>query len=320
MHLQFITANNMERITLKDFVAKNNSRMGKSFTQYMEVVDKSAKIINAKLAKNGLIAEQGSSGEKNVYGEDVQKLDEYANEVFTGALLACPSVYAVGSEELAVPKFSGHDGQYIITHDPLDGSSNIDTNLPIGTIFAVYPKNDTLLQKGSGIISSGYVLYGPSLMLIYAISGSVNGFTLDPDTEEFILSHQDIKIGDKKIYTINEGYWNIFHEKDRNYLTTLKTEGTYSLRYVGSMVGDVHRTLLKGGIFLYPSDTKHPEGKLRLLYEVAPLSFLIIQAGGAATSNGINPLDILPLKHDQRIPIALGNKFEIEKYIKSTIG
>ncbi len=308
----------MERITLENFVKTKNANLGKDFAQFISVVAKSGHTINSKLARNGLIAEQGSSGDKNVYGEDVQKLDEYANDVLTNALLVCSAVYAVGSEELAEPKFSGHDGQYIITHDPLDGSSNIDTNLPIGTIFAVYPKNDSLLQKGSAIIASGYVLYGPSLMLIYATFGSVNGFTYDPDSGEFILSHPDIKIGEKKIYSINEGYWEIFHEADRNYLQTIKKEGSYSLRYVGSMVGDVHRTLLKGGIFLYPADTKHPDGKLRLLYEAAPLSFLIIQAGGAAISGRVNPLDILPQKHDQRIPIVLGSKSEIEKYDKLT--
>lgn len=306
-------------ITINDFVKKNNTALGEPFEEFMKVIAKSAVTINAKLARNGLIVEQGSSGDKNVYGEDVQKLDEYANEILTSALLNCNSVHAVGSEELAEPKFSGHVGNYIITHDPLDGSSNIDTNLPIGTIFGVYPKSDSLLQKGSILIASGYVLYGPSLMLIYATTGAVNGFTFDPDIGEFILSHPDIKIGDKKIYSINEGYWQIFHESDREYLSGIKREGVYSLRYVGSMVGDVHRTLLKGGIFLYPSDEKHPEGKLRLLYEAAPLSFLIIQAGGAATSNGINPLDITPVKHDQRIPIVLGSKEEIEKYVKSTI-
>lgn len=310
---------NMDRVTLSDFVKKNNTDLGQSFQDFMAVIAKSAVTINAKLARNGLIAEQGSSGDRNVYGEDVQKLDEYANEILTSALLSCSSVHAVGSEELAEPKFSGHDGKYIITHDPLDGSSNIDTNLPIGTIFAVYPKNDTLLQKGSTLIASGYVLYGPSLMLIYATLNAVNGFTFDPDTGEFVLSHPNLKIGDKKIYSINEGYWEIFHESDQNYLSGLKKEGTYSLRYVGSMVGDVHRTLLKGGIFLYPADSKHPEGKLRLLYEAAPLSFLIFQAGGSATSKGINPLDILPIKHDQRVPIVLGSKAEIEKYTGSTI-
>lgn len=305
----------MDRITFGNYIKAENGDLGEPFVQFMAVVEETAKTINAKLARNGLISEQGSSGDKNVYGEDVQKLDEYANEAFTSALLLCPSVFAVGSEELAEPKLSGHDGKYNITHDPLDGSSNIDTNLPIGTIFAVYPKNDSLLQKGSTIIASGYILYGPSLMIVYAVSGKVTGFTFDPDSGDFILSHPDIKIGGKQIYSMNEGYWNLFHEADQNYLTSIKKEGTYSLRYVGSMVGDVHRTLLKGGIFLYPSDSKHPNGKLRLLYEAAPLSFLIIQAGGAAISGAVNPLDIVPEKHDQRVPIILGSKPEIDKYV-----
>lgn len=304
----------MNRINLKDFATSNNSGLGEDFTGLLEVIAKTAKSINDKLSRNGLIEEQGSSGDTNVYGEDVQKLDEYANEVFTSSLINCPSVYAVGSEELAQPKLSGHDGKYDITHDPLDGSSNIDTNLPIGTIFGVYPKNDSVLQKGSTLISSGYILYGPSMMLVYATTGKVNGFTYDFQTTEFILSHPDIKIGDKKIYSINEGNWELFSDSDKNYLSNIKKEGGYSLRYVGSMVADIHRTLLKGGIFIYPSDSKHPDGKLRILYEVAPLSNLIIQAGGAGVSRGINPLDIMPAKHDQRVPIALGSKTEIEKY------
>ncbi|MBI3379171.1 fructose-1,6-bisphosphatase [Candidatus Gottesmanbacteria bacterium] len=305
----------MEKPTLKEFVKTNNSVLGEQFAQIIVALQSTAVIVNSKLARNGLIAEQGSSGDKNVYGEDVQKLDEYANELFTQAFLSCNCVYSVGSEELAQPKLSGHDGIYSITHDPLDGSSNIDTNLPIGTIFAVYPKSETLLQKGSTITASGYVLYGPSLMLIYATKGSVNGFTYDPKFGDFILSHPNIAIGSKKIYSINEGYWELFHENDQNYLSSIKKEGSYSLRYVGSMVGDVHRTLLKGGIFLYPSDKKHPEGKLRLLYEAAPLGFLIIQSGGSAISNGTNPLDIIPAKHDQRVPIILGSKDEVEKYL-----
>ena len=245
----------------------------------------------------------------------MQKLDEYANIILTDSLLFCSAVHAVGSEELAEPKFSTHGrGSYIVTHDPVDGSSNIDTNLPIGTIFGVYPKSDTVLQKGSTLIASGYVLYGPSMMLIYATKGKVNGFTFDPTIGAFVLSFPDIKIGDKKYYAINEGNWELFSAGDQAYLTSIKKEGGYSLRYVGSMVGDIHRTLLKGGIFIYPSDSKHPNGKLRLLYEVAPLSFLIIQAGGEAVSDKTNPLDLLPEKHDQRVPIALGNAKEIEKY------
>ena len=304
----------MNRLTLAQFAKDKNQDLGEDFLHLLDVIAKTAKTINDKLSRNGLIEEQGSSGGTNVYGEDVQKLDEYANDVLTSALLACPSVAGVGSEELAEPKMADHQGVYLITHDPLDGSSNIDTNLPIGTIFGVYPKNTTVLQKGVTLIASGYILYGPSMMLVYATGNNVNGFTYDFQTNEFILSHPDIKIGEKKIYSINEGNWELFSDADKTYLTALKKEGGYSLRYVGSMVADIHRTLLKGGIFIYPKDSKHPDGKLRLLYEVAPLGFLIIQAGGAGASRGMNPLDILPAKHDQRVPIALGTKAEIEKY------
>ena len=305
----------MARITLTEFVAKNNSDLGAAFQELMVVLETIAQKIHAKLDRNGLIEESGDSGSTNVYGEEVQKLDEYANIILTDSLLFCSAVHAVGSEELAEPKFSTHGrGSYIVTHDPVDGSSNIDTNLPIGTIFGVYPKSDTVLQKGSTLIASGYVLYGSSMMLMYATKGKVNGFTFDPNVGAFVLSYPDVKIGEKKYYGINEGNWELFSENERAYLTSIKKEGGYSLRYVGSMVGDIHRTLLKGGIFIYPSDTKHPNGKLRLLYEVAPLSFLIIQAGGDATSGLTNPLDLLPEKHDQRVPIALGNAKEIEKY------
>ncbi len=305
----------MNRLTLIQFIKEDcNQTAKKDILEIMQVIQNAAQIINSKLSRNGLIAETGSSGDINVYGEDVQKLDEFANGVLTDALLACSDVYAVGSEELAEPKKSGHDGRFIITHDPLDGSSNIDTNLPIGTIFGIYPKNETILQKGKNLICSGYILYGPSMMLVFAIKNNVSAFTYDFKTQEFILSHENIKIGDKKIYSINEGNFELFGSGDRNYLISIKKEGGYSLRYVGSMVADIHRTLLKGGIFIYPTDSKHIEGKLRLLYEVAPLSFLIIAAGGMALSNNINPLEITPLKHDQRVPIVLGSKTEVEKY------
>jgi fructose-1,6-bisphosphatase I len=304
----------MDKISLKDFVKANNGDLGESFLQVMEVIELTAKKINDKLSNNGLIEEQGYTGGQNVYGEMVEKLDSYSNEVFTSALLASPSVFAVGSEELEQPKFSGHDGAYNVTHDPLDGSKNIDTNLPIGTIFGVYPKHENMLQKGNTLIASGYMLYGPSLMLIYATAGKVNGFTYEFSSGQFYLSHKDIRIGDKKIYAINEGYWELFFDNDKNYLSEIKKEGDYSLRYVGSMVGDVHRTLLKGGIFLYPPDKKHENGKLRLLYEAAPLGYLIIQAGGKAISRGINVLEVMPEKHDQRVPIILGTAAEVDKY------
>jgi fructose-1,6-bisphosphatase I len=300
---------------MNDFIKQNNAELGSSFADVMAVIQTVAKTIDDKLSRNGLIEEQGLTGGQNVYGEDVEKLDSYANEVITSSLLACPSVFAVGSEELEQPKLSGHDGMYNITHDPLDGSKNIDTNLPIGTIFGIYPKHETVMQKGSTLIASGYVLYGPSLMLILATKGKVNGFTYDFMTKEFILSHENIKIGDKKIYSINEGYMELFFESDKQYLLSLKKGAEYSLRYVGSMVGDIHRTLLKGGIFLYPADSKHENGKLRLLYEVAPISFLIIQAGGKAVSRKENALDIMPVKHDERVPIVLGTTEEVDKYL-----
>lgn len=288
---------------------------GNAFSSVIAVLAEQSTTIAGKLAGNGLIEEQGKSGEKNVYGEEVEKLDEYANTLITDALAACDQVHAVGSEELAEPQFTGNaDGQFIVTHDPLDGSSNIDINLPVGTIFGVYPKNDTLLQKGSTLVAAGYFLYGPSLMLILASSLGVVGFTFDQEAGEFLQSYADIKIGDKKIFSMNEGNWTLYTKQDQDFLTHVKSEGGYSARYVGSMVGDVHRTLLKGGIFVYPADSKHPDGKLRLLYEVAPLSFVLKHAGGAASTRGQDPLDIMPDKHDQRVPIAIGSADLVKRY------
>lgn len=305
----------MGKITLHEFVKANNADLSEPFVQVMDVIETFAKDINNKVQRNGLLNEEGDSGSTNVYGESVQKLDEYANNQLTNALLVCPAIHAVGSEELAEPKLSTHGtGIYTLTHDPVDGSSNIDTNLPIGTIFGLYPKADTILQKGSTLVASGYVLYGASMMLFYAVKGKVNGFTFDPDRQTFVLSYPDVKVGNKKYYALNEGNWELFYDAEKNYVNAIKKEGGYSTRYVGSMVGDIHRTLLKGGIFIYPADQKHTNGKLRLLYEVAPLSFLMIQAGGDATSGMNNPLDLVPVKHDERVPIAVGNKDEIAKY------
>ncbi len=305
----------MVTITLEDFVRKNNAELGASFATLMKVIAQTAQTINDKLSYNGLIEEQGLTGGTNAYGEMVEKLDAYANDIFTSQLLESGVVRAVGSEELAEPKMSTGGGVYNVTHDPLDGSKNIDTNLPIGTIFGIYPSHDSLIQKGSSQIASGYILYGPSLMLVYATPGRVDGFTYNFKDGKYYLSHENIRIGNKKIYSINEGYWEVLFDQDKAYLESIKKDGSYSLRYVGSMVGDVHRTLLKGGIFLYPADKKHENGKLRLLYEAAPLGNLIIQAGGMAVSRGVNILDILPEKHDQRVPIILGSIEEVEKYL-----
>ena len=306
----------MDHIPLSDFVKANNADLGEPFAQVMGVLEDFAKDIYRIVQRNGLLNQEGASGGTNAYGESVQKLDAYANEKLTSALLASPAIYAVGSEELAEPKMSNNGtGVYTLTHDPVDGSSNIDTNLPIGTIFGLYPKADSLLQKGSTLAASGYILYSASMMVFYAVKDTVNGFTFDPDRQTFVLTYENVRIGEKKYYGINEGNWELFSEEDKNYLASIKKEGTYSGRYVGSMVGDIHRTLLKGGIFLYPGDSKHPDGKLRLLYEVAPLGNLIIQAGGAAITRGGSSLDVMPEKHEQRVAVVLGTKAEVEKYL-----
>lgn len=305
----------MDKITLKDYVKANNGDLGEPFAQVMEVLENYAKEILYQVQRNGLLNQEGDSGGTNVYGEKVQKLDAYGDSHLTNALLACPAIHTVGSEELEVPKTSGNGtGVYTLTHDPVDGSSNIDTNLPIGTIFGLYPKADSILQKGSTLVASGYILYSASMMLFYAVKGKVNGFTFDPDRQTFVLTYENIRVGEKKYYAINEGNWELFHDAEKNYINAVKKEGTYSARYVGAMVGDIHRTLLKGGIFIYPADNKHTNGKLRLLYEVAPLSFLMREAGGDATSGMNDPLEIVPEKHDQRVPIAMGNKDEVAKY------
>ena len=305
----------MDKITLKDFVKANNADLGEPFFQVIDVLENFAKDINHKVQRNGLLNQEGDSGGTNVYGESVQKLDEYANNQLTNALLACSAIHAVGSEELAEPKTSNNGtGVYTLTHDPVDGSSNIDTNLPIGTIFGLYPKAESILQKGSTLVASGYILYSASMMFFYAAGGKVNGFTFDPDRQTFVLSYENVRVGEKKYYALNEGNWELFHDAEKNYVNAIKKEGGYSTRYVGSMVGDIHRTLLKGGIFIYPADQKHTSGKLRLLYEIAPLTFLMRTAGGDATSGMNDPLDLTPVKHDQRVPIAMGNKDEVAKY------
>lgn len=304
----------MANKTLPEFLIQESDRIPPKLADVIRAIATASTLINHKLSRNGLIKESGKSGVQNVYGEHVEKLDTFADQVMQNELLSCQHVHAIGSEEIEKPKFSADAGEYIVTYDPMDGSSNIDTNLSIGTIFGIYPKNDTILQKGSTLIASGYILYGPSRMLVLATKQRVDGFTFDPDTDAFVLSYPNIRIPEATIYAINEGNWELFSKSDQAYLTSIKKNGGYSLRYVGSMVADVHRTLLKGGIFLYPADSKHANGKLRLLYEVAPFSFLIRASGGDAISYNQDPLEISPETHDQRVPIALGSTNEIATY------
>jgi fructose-1,6-bisphosphatase I len=218
-------------------------------------------------------------------------------------------------------------GKYMVAFDPLDGSSNIDVNVTIGTIFGIYRRvspvgeacNLDFLQPGRNLVAAGYVVYGSSTMLVYTTGRGVNGFTLDPSVGEFILSHPDIMIPKAgKIYSANEGNWNKWDEPTRRYITDLRDcpDRTYSARYIGSLVADFHRNLLKGGVFLYPQDKKNPKGKLRLLYEAIPLSFIINQAGGKAVDGEQDILDIVPESVHQRIPLIIGSETEVDLYMR----
>ena len=290
------------------------------------------KIIASEVNMAGLADILGLSGRTNIQGEQVQKLDEYANTTIKRHMERCGYICVMASEEEdgIIPVKEGYEGKYTLAFDPLDGSSNIDVNVSIGTIFAVHrrvsqwrqgTKND-LLQRGSFLVAAGYIIYGSSTMLVYTTGEGVHGFTLDPSVGEFFLSHPDIRIPEKsKYYSINEAYTNYWYDSTRAYIDYLKEidkeDGRpYSLRYIGSLVADFHRNLISGGIFLYPRDRKSadkPEGKLRLLYEAQPLAMIVEQAGGMAiTDDGRRILDIDPVDLHQRVPLIIGSKEDVE--------
>jgi fructose-1,6-bisphosphatase I len=270
-----------------------------------------------------------------VQGEDVKKLDIIGNEMFIWALSKGGEVCVMASEENddIVPlegKYSKY-GKYVICIDPLDGSSNIDVNVSIGTIFSIYhrvtepgtdPNIKDVLQAGNKLVAAGYVVYGTSTMLVYSTGKGVNGFTLDPSIGEFCLSHPDIKTpADGKIYSINEGNAAEFPEGNKNYLNWVKetdksTSRPYSARYIGSMIADFHRNLLKGGVFIYPPTAKSPNGKLRLMFECIPMSFIAEQAGGKSTTSKERILDIEPSELHQRVPIIMGSPNMVDKVLE----
>ncbi len=306
--------------TLTEFILKEEQQHKNatgSFTLLLTHIENAAKIIASHIKRSGLVDILGDTGNKNAYNEDVQKLDEFSNRLLIDTLSETGHVATLASEELAEPIIIDKKGKYNIFFDPLDGSSNIDVNINIGTIFSIYHNHSTLFQEGRHQVASGYIIYGSSVMFVYTYGNTVNGFTLDPAIGSFLLSHPNITIPESKdIYSINEGNYELFDTSTQAYLTSLKREEKpYKARYVGSMVADVHRTLLKGGIFMYPSDKTNVNGKLRLLFEVNPLSFIIQQAGGLAVSNSKNPLHMVPEKLEQRVPIVMGSKKEVEKYL-----
>ena len=297
-----------------------------------------AKIVSREVSKAGLVELLGFTGKQNVQGEQVRKLDEFAHDVFVHSFDHLGHFCIMASEEaddpIRIPEKYNH-GHYSIVFDPLDGSSNIDANVGVGSIFAIHRKVsrgaegtlEDLLQPGRRLAAAGYVVYGPSTMLVISTGDGVHGFTLDPSVGEFLGSHQNIHIPSKgKIYSCNEGNGPFWSEGVNRYIAHVKehdpaTKRPYSSRYIGSMVADIHRTLLYGGIFMYPADTKDPKkprGKLRLLYECAPIAYLLEQAGGAA-SNGVSPiLDIIPTEVHQRTPFFGGsveNVRDLEDFI-----
>ncbi|HMT34555.1 MAG TPA: class 1 fructose-bisphosphatase [Chitinophagaceae bacterium] len=290
------------------------------------------KFINKQVNKAGLVDILGAHGAVNVQGEEQMKLDIFANEVLINVLRNSSDCAGIASEEndsyVAFEDEHSINSKYVVMFDPLDGSSNIDVNASIGTIFCIYkrvsplgkPCNETdFLQKGKNIMAAGYVIYGSSTMMVYATRLGVNGFTLEPSVGEFCLSHKDLKCPeDGKIYSINQGNSSKYDAKLLQFLQYCmeddkETSRPYSHRYIGSMVADLHRTLIKGGLFMYPADTKSVKGKLRLLYECNPMSYIIEMAGGIGTDGQNAILDIEPCELHQRVPIFIGSKKMVEK-------
>jgi len=293
-----------------------------------------AKIVNREVNKAGLVDVLGDAGTINIQGEGQKKLDVYANEQFISALRSGGECCVVASEEndecVYIQSEISKNAKYIVAIDPLDGSSNIDVNVAIGTIFSIYrrqslegkPLISDVLQQGRKQVAAGYVIYGSSTMLVYSTGKGVNGFTLDPSIGEFCLSHPDMIIPkDGHIYSINEGNYVHFPQGVKDYIKYCQTEDIgskrpYTSRYIGSMVADMHRNLIKGGIFLYPVSAAYPNGKLRLVYECNPMAFIIEQAGGLAT-DGLNQiLDIIPNQLHQRSAVFLGSENMVEKLME----
>ena len=296
-----------------------------AFTSLLHDIALAAKIISREVTKAGLVDILGATDEENVHGEQVQKLDVFANQVMIRALDHTGLVACMASEEsnglIEIPdRFPA--GDYVVVFDPLDGSSNIDVNVSIGTIWSIHRKiskgeRGTLedcLQPGTRQVAAGYVVYGSSTMLVYTSGAGVHGFTLDPSIGEFLLSHPQMRIPEppKKVYSINEAYYRRWSPEQQKLVTYLKTDGGFGSRYIGSFVADIHRTLLQGGLFMYPADNENPKGKLRLLYEAEPMAMIVEQAGGRASDGKRRLMEITPETLHQRTPLYMGSKGFVE--------
>ena len=316
--------------TLEQFIVEREHESPGSkgqFSRLLRDIAVAAKMVERDVRKAGLVDLFGDTGTVNVQDEDQKKLDVLAHEAFVRALRRGGEVCLIGSEEHAeaIPLlFDDCQGKYVVLFDPLDGSSNIDVNVSIGTIFSIYRVPDdhvgrvtleAALQCGRQQVAAGYVIYGSSTILVYTTGNGVNGFTLDPSIGEFLLSHPDIRTPDRgKMYSINEGNYNSWDSGVKEYIKWMQTEAPgddpprpYTTRYIGSFVADVHRNLVKGGIYIYPTNERNPSGKLRLMYEANPMAFIVEQAGGRAETGRGPVLDVEPQALHDRCPVYIGS-------------
>lgn len=323
---------NQRLVTLEEFIIQSQNRFPGAtgeLSQLLRDIGLASKIISREVNKAGITNILGNDGSTNVHGEDVKKLDTFADQQLISALERSAITCMVISEENdGIVRLRSQGGKYIVYLDPLDGSSNIDVNVSIGSIFSIYMREarfdptvieDDALQPGTRQVAAGYVLYGSSTTLAYTTGLGVSLFTLDPSIGEFILSDRNIRIPEHgTIYSINEGSYNSWDLGLKKYIKFCQEEDPetgrpYSARYIGSMVADIHRTLIKGGIFIYPHSKRYPEGKLRLMYECNPLSFIIEQAGGMATDGQKRILEVEPTAIHQRTPIFIGSKGNVSR-------
>ena len=315
--------------TLGEFIISNQHGFKYSSGELSRLINSirlAAKVVNHEVNKAGLVDILGAAGETNIQGEAQQKLDVYANEVFMQTIINREIVCGIASEEeddfvRIEGRNKSHDNKYVLLMDPLDGSSNIDVNVSVGTIFSIYHRVtpigtpvqiEDFLQPGTQQVAAGYVIYGTSTMLVYTTGNGVNGFTLNPAIGVFYLSHPNMQYPKNgAIYSINEGYYQHFPQGVKDYLKYCQEETEdrpYKARYIGSLVSDFHRNMIKGGIYIYPTSSKAPHGKLRLLYECNPMAFLAEQANGSATDGYQRILEIKPHELHQRVPFFCGSE------------
>lgn len=320
--------------TLGEFIIENQKDFPYASGELSRLINSirlAAKMVNHEVNKAGLVDITGAVGETNIQGEDQQKLDVLANETFINTLTNREIVCGIASEEnddfiTIKGQKNDHRNNYVVLMDPLDGSSNIDVNVSVGTIFSIYRRItptgtpvtiDDFLQPGNLQVAAGYIIYGTSTMIVYTTGHGVNGFTLNPALGTYYLSHPNMRFPeDGKIYSVNEGNYVHFPQGIKDYIKYCqeeKDERPYTSRYIGSLVSDIHRNMIKGGIYMYPSTSKSPNGKLRLLYECNPMAFIAEQAGGKASNGHQRIMDIKPTELHQRTPFICGSKNMVDK-------